>query len=69
MRKAFIFLSPKYTATGNSWVRSVLGLVSGPLACLVSVLLRIACFASAVLVSCFISALLAASLVSVLLAA
>ena len=45
--------------------------VSGPLVCLVSGLLRIACFASAVLVSCFVSALIniAASLLSVPLAA
>ena len=51
------------------WEISALGFVSGPLVCLVSVPLRIACFPSAVLVSCFVSALLAASLVSVLLAA
>ena len=50
---------------------SVLGFVSGPLVCncLVSLLLRTACFVSAVIVSCFVSVLLAASLVSVLLVA
>ena len=64
----FVYPCP---SLGNvrSWEISVLDFVSGSLVWSVSVLLRIACFASAVLVSCFVSALLALSLVSVLLAA
>ena len=48
---------------------SVLGFFSSPLVCLVSVLLWITGFSSAVLVSCFVSAPIAASPVPVLLAA